>query len=325
MKTRVLWLALAVLAALTAVGSASAATAYSVVDLGPSTDVAEAINTQGDVVGIGEHGFLYSGGVLTFLPPLPFGTGSVPLGINDRGDVVGWSNVSNRPRAFLYRDGQMRDLGTLGGDSSLAYDVNNLGVVTGVSFDTAFRNRPFVYVGGKMRALGFEGVASAINDRNQVAGLFYANAPSTFPIRAFLTKGGALRDLGTLPGGTLSGAEDVNDAGQAVGWSNCSTCTEHAFLYSGGVMSDLGTLGGQTSHAYAINSVGEIVGSAQTAAGFTVAFVWSGGVMRNLNDLIPPIEGGFLWEAHGINTSGQIAAYGLIDGDFHAFLLTPTG
>jgi hypothetical protein len=37
MKTRFPWLAPAILAALTAIGSASAATAYSVVDLGSTT------------------------------------------------------------------------------------------------------------------------------------------------------------------------------------------------------------------------------------------------------------------------------------------------
>ena len=324
MRNRISWCALAALAALVVAGSASAATAYSVVDLGPSTDYAEGINGSGAVVGAGDQAFLYSEGILTFLPPLASGTGGVALGINDRGDVVGWSNTPDEQHAFLYRAGQIRDLGTLGGGFSIANDVNNLGHVTGVSMDAAFRTRPFVYVGGKMRALGFEGAGNAINNRGQVAGWFYPNPPSTFPLRAFLTNGAAKGDLGTLPGGSISIAEDVNDLGQGVGWSDSASSTEHAFLYSGGVMSDLGTLGGSISHAYSINKFGEVVGTARTTEGFDVAFVWSGGVMRNLNDLIPPIAGGFLWDAHGINDSGQIAAYGLIDGDFHAFLLTPT-
>jgi probable HAF family extracellular repeat protein len=90
-------------------------------------------------------------------------------------------------------------------------------------------------------------------------------------------------------------------------------------------MRDLGTLGGSTSHAYAINDLGQMVGTSRTANEFPQAFVWSGGVMRNLNDLVPPIPGGFLWEARGINDRGQIAAYGLVGTDFYAFLLTPTG
>ena len=326
MKTRVLWLALVVLAALTAIGSAAAATSYSVIDLGPSTDFAEDVNARGDVVGNGGQAFLYSRGVLTFLPPLGSGTGGVALGINDRGDVVGWSNTPDEAHAFLYRAGTMRDLGTLGGGFSIANDVNNAGLVVGASFDASFRTRPFVYSGGQMRALGFDGAANAINNRGQIAGWFYPAAPLVFPIRAFLATGAARRDLGTLLGGTNSVAEDVNDSGQAVGWSDCGGCVlEHAFLYAGGVMRDLGTLGGAESHAFAINNSGHVVGTSTTAQGFPQAFVWSAGVMRNLNDLIPPISGGFLWEAHGINDRGQIAAYGLIGGDFRAFLLTPSG
>ena len=314
----------AVATALLAVGSASAA-AYSVRDLGPSTRFAEAINSRGDVVGSGDQAFLYSRGVLMLLPPLGAGTFNTALGVNDRGDVVGFSNTPTEAHAFLYRAGAMTDLGTLGGGFSLANDVNNAGQVVGVSFDPTFRSLPFVYDHGQMRSLGFDGVAAAINEAGQIAGLFFVNPPSADPLHAFLFTHSQRLDLGTLPGGVESAAEDVNDAGQVVGWSSCATCDEHAFLYVGGVMRDLGTLGGATSHAYSINNVGQVVGTSRTAEGFPEAFVWSGGVMRNLNDLVPPMPGGFLWEAHGINDRGQIAAFGLFNGHFRAFLLTPTG
>ena len=310
--------------ALLAARSAAAA-GYSLVDLGASTDFAEAINSRGDVVGSGDHAFLYSQGVLTFLPTLRGGTFSTALGVNDRDDVVGFSNTPTVAHAFLYHAGAITDLGTLGGPFSLANDVNNAGQVVGVSWDADFRSHPFLYDHGQMTSLGFDGVAAAINERGQIAGLLYVHPPSADPFHAFLFTGGQRLDLGTLPGGVLSAAEDLNDAGQVVGWSRSATSDERAFLYTGGVMHDLGTLGGSTSHAYAINELGQVVGTSRDARGFPQAFVWSGGVMRDLNDLVPPIPGGFLWEARGINDRGQIAAYGLVDANFHAFLLTPTG
>jgi hypothetical protein len=88
------------------VGSASAATSYSVVDLGPSAEFAEAIDDRGDVVGSGSQAFLYSRGALTLLPALGTGAFSTALGVNDRGDVVGYP--ADRRRLPLERDRDQR-------------------------------------------------------------------------------------------------------------------------------------------------------------------------------------------------------------------------
>ena len=39
-------------------------------------------------------------------------------------------------------------------------------------------------------------------------------------------------DLGTLPGGTFSSAQSINDRGQAVGTSNTGTGARHAVLWT---------------------------------------------------------------------------------------------
>src|SRR6476620_5226338 len=54
-------------------------------------------------------------------------------------------------------------------------------------------------------------------------------------------------DLGTLPGGLVSWARAINDAGQVVGASQVSSGAGHAFLWEKGAMTDLGTLGGHGS------------------------------------------------------------------------------
>jgi len=80
------------------------------------------------------------------------------LSINEQGDVVGHSAIEGRSKehAFLYRQGTLRDLGTLGGDRSSAKAINSNGLIVGYStkltpaevFDHAF-----VYVNDKMHDL----------------------------------------------------------------------------------------------------------------------------------------------------------------------------
>src|SRR6185369_7510729 len=135
---------------------------------------------------------------------------------------------------FLYRNGQMIDLGTLPtGTFSDAYGVNDRGqvvgralyVTPGLPLDRFFH--AFLWEKGIMKDIGTleqttSSIAYGINIRGQVVGE---------SAHAFLYENGAMKDLGTLPGGDTSIAYAINDAGQIVGSSTLADGSMHAFLY----------------------------------------------------------------------------------------------
>jgi probable HAF family extracellular repeat protein len=150
-------------------------------------------------------------------------------------------------------------------------------------------------------------------------------------IHAFVyTNGnGGMHDLGTL-GGANSSAAAINSSGVIVGSADTisnGVSYSHPFVYRSGVMADLGTLARLTGSATAINRSGQIVGYVQNSDQDVHAFFYDGSMMVDLNDYIAPASGWTtLTTADGINDAGQITGSGtLATGDYHAFLLTPSG
>ena len=220
-------------------------------------------------------------------------------GINDSGQVVGYSSTSGWPtlHAVIWNGTAPTDLGTLWGYASYAYAINNSGQVVGD-------------VSGPSPTSGYP--------TNQ----------------ATIWNGTTGTDLGTLPGGAPSASHSyalgINNAGQVVGWSTTNT-GEHATIWNGTTPTDLGTLpGGHDSVATAINNLGQVVGYSYTSGGHAEhATLWDHGTKIDLNTFLDNATRSAGWVlsiAHGINDSGWIVGdtgNTLHGGEAHAFLLIP--
>ncbi len=274
--------------------------------------------------------------------------------INDRGQVAGFAlnttpdsfglgdlcengPFATQMRASVWTDGDIRDLGTLGGPDSCALWLNQNGQAAGHSFTNSTLNpltgfptvHPFLWDHGTMFDVGTLGgtfgLANAINSRGDVVGRM--NLAGDLTAHPFLWRKGSLKDLGIF-GGTFGQATSINDAGEIVGGStNQNDQAFLAFLWKNGVMTDLGTVAGDDcSSADYISSGGQIVGlSFGCAGGPSHAFLWDGsGPMIDLNTVVPAGSGLTLAEATFINDRGEILVQGsLPNGDTHAVLLIP--
>lgn len=250
---------------------------------------------------------------------IDLGWGTNAYDINDSGQVVGYSYSfdSVNPRAFLYSNGSMQDLGALNGFASVAYGINNAGQVVGhYVFDdhhgSTNTSHAFLYDNGVMQDIGtLSGgplsSATDINEIGQVTGWSNAIPHVGSNYNAFLFNNGVMQDIGSLNGsGGQTLAESINDSGQIVGES-LGLHENHAFLYEQGVMKDLGTLGGGASGAYSINNSGQVVGSSLViidSEAVEHAFLYDHGVMVDLGALNNGTSVAF-----DINDSGQVVGY----------------
>ena len=190
----------------------------------------------------------------------------------ERGQVIGNSetkakNADGDPieHAFLWENGKLRDLGTLGAAGSTAVALNERGQIIGTS--EAVPKDPqgwhtFIWEDGRMSDID---VARSweldINEQGQILG---GRWTSTYgPQHAFVWNNGKMTDLGTL-GGKISEAHAINRSGQVVGASTTRAGAMHAFVWEKGTMTDLGSLGKGPSRAVAVNNKGQVVGYSAT-------------------------------------------------------------
>jgi probable HAF family extracellular repeat protein len=235
------------------------------------------------------------------------GPGSAGLFVNDSGQVVGVSETTTIDpfgfdgidgggfpaiRGFVFQNGKMTKLSTLGGYDSLANANNNLGQVGGTA----------QLAGGIDPSVGF------------------------VPQHPVTWTNGAILDLGTL-GGKFGFVESMNSNGLVSGITTLAGEEHvHGFIWQNGVMTDVGTLPGDTdSDVSQINNLGEGVGFSGNSTSMR-ATILRNGVMTDLNTLIPANSGYQLAGSTGNNDAGQIVVVAVVvaTGETHAVLLTPS-
>jgi probable HAF family extracellular repeat protein len=270
------------------------------------------------------------------------------------------------------------DIGTpgLGGPNSVAFDVNESGVIVGGA-ETATANDadfcgfkgagvspgkvclPFMFQNGVMTTLatlgGKNAYATAVNSMGQPVGLSEtttADANSSCPSNVFKPvawQNGVPKQLPTS-GTDIHGAPfkdangfayGINDAGQMVGASgecfpggspNGTALLPHHALFwdADGTVHDMGNLGGggqvvpsTGNFAVHINNHGQVVGSSDIAGDeFAHAFSWTKATgMQDLGTLAGDQQSGGIW----VNEAGDIVGVSVsFDGGFYprAFLWT---
>ena len=252
--------------------------------------------------------------------------------VNCFGQVVGQSgaalgNGSDSGQAFYYSgSGSPVNLGTLGGQSSIAMGINDSGQIAGYAQTASGAVHGALWtVGGATIDLGAGFLATAINNQGLIGGA----AVQTQSAALYNISSGSVTNLGPLTGGTLSQVNGMSN-GFAVGDVNPATASTTGFLFDikTSILTDLTDPLGPSwpCDAASVNDFGQVVGGyAIDSAGDDAAFIYTqAGGMQNLNHLIYPSSGWNLTGCGGINDAGQIVGSGYNpQGQFHAFLLTP--
>lgn len=304
---------------------------YQAADLGLLSDgwVSD-INNHGVIVGTvggsttSSRGFAWSASSgFTYLDPQPGYSQSVAWGLNDAGQVVGYSSYPGLQRATSWAGGTTAtDVGVFpSGDYpgySVATAVNGDGSVIGYSVSTRGYTHAFLWTAkGGLEDLNScddasETIACAVSDSGAVVGRHGAHS-------FIWTSATGIRDL-EEPDLLYTCAVGVNGSGHVLCQQISGTVGGLAYLWQGGHdLICLGSLydgGPEYTSASDLNSRSQVVGDSCYQP-----FVWD---IANGMQALPVSDGLRNVRASAINDNGTIAGYAYDDrGQEHLILWTP--
>jgi uncharacterized membrane protein len=247
------------------------------------------------------------------------------------------------------RDGTLRDLGTLGGPSAVANDIDERGRAFGVSSQASGPSVATVWDRGGPRALPpVDPQAAGVSRVNAVttSGRAVGSAPGRVEDGSSIGQavrwdprgqGFAATVLERLEPGRFATALGVSEKGTAVGEASrldatptsAARTSTRAVRWDGTRVVELAPVASyRFTRANDVSDSGEVVGFASGFAGFPTidgtAVLWHGDRAVDLNTAVSGGTGGFvLRTAESIDERGRIVGFGTRDGQTRAFLLTP--
>jgi probable HAF family extracellular repeat protein len=254
---------------------------------------------------------------------LPAANGIQVVALNRRGQVAVYTTTSTSEgtsfTCWLYDNGVLTNLGTLGGKVCQPTAMNDSGQIVGHSTTAEGYAHPFIYANGRMTDIGVlsgasspadSGFAWAINSSGAVVGQSQTAAGQT---HTFLYENGQLRDID--PDALFSAGLAINDAGQITGVRAVPGSGSTAYRYLNGRFEDINAPGMQSSIGRLINRAGDVAGSI-TMQAEQHAFLFSGGALGDIGTL-----GGPNAFPSAMNDLAQIAGFAFTSGDiFHAIV-----
>jgi probable HAF family extracellular repeat protein len=280
---------------------------YSTVDLGTlggSESFSIAMNDRGDVVGRSDLADGSNHGFLWHRGVMRDLGLFFPRKINNHGQIIG--TRAGAPGGWMWKAGTFTPLSGRHGSVSNPIALNDRGEVVGTVPNAKGLDAPVLWSKGRARFLPLSEL-SGLNNRREVSGAVQQKLGG---LHAAVWRRGRVTDLGA-EAFDHANTVGINDKGWVIGYFFDTTLRLHAALWRNGKRTDLGSLGSGGTDPQAINNRGAILVVSATGPEDESLrpALWRRGGLTDLTPLGVPGDDGFpaSGEYEDLNDKGQIA------------------